>query len=154
MTLTMEERLDRETKGWKPEPGAKLVGTIIDRVDGIEGGYEPYSIIAVETTAGELVDVHCFHTTLRSEVARRNPQPGDLVGIKYYSRVTEGGRTGQGFEKYQVYVEKVKHEPPPAPALPAFESGQPRSKLEQLAADAGVAPVPSESDRPEDDETV
>lgn len=124
----LNELLDREAKSWKPNKGDKLVGTVIDRVE-IQGDYDPYVMLTVETATGELFNVHCFHNTLRMEVQRRDPQQGDEIGIKYNGK-QEGGRFGS-FEGYTVFLKKLS---PPAPG----RNSQP----------ADDAPAPTDGDWP------
>lgn len=72
-------------EGWKPEAGDVLEG----RVAGIDTGnneYGSYPIVTVEREDGTKEAVHCFHSALRSQLARLRPMVGHKIGIKYMGK--------------------------------------------------------------------
>jgi hypothetical protein len=50
---------------------------------------------------GVETDLHCFHTVLRNELARRDIQVGDHMQVMYRGRV-DGGRGKSGYDSYKV----------------------------------------------------
>src|SRR2546430_2667513 len=69
----LDAALDFEAEGWKPEPGAKIIGTVFltTRTNGGhpefggDGGADGmYTMLSIVTDDGEPVNVHCFHTVL------------------------------------------------------------------------------------------
>lgn len=94
-----------EAEGWRPEPGAKIVGVLISRSEVTGGKYADYPILELrELGSGSIVNVHCFHTQLKSLVERRNPSEGDLVGIAYNGFKETPGKTQDGYESYNLRV--------------------------------------------------
>jgi hypothetical protein len=104
---TLEDRLNADVEGWRPEPGDQVLGTVIG-VDTREGDYGPYPYIEVEANDGSYIGVHGFHTVLKNELARIEPQVGDTLGIKYFGKVpTKPGSKFDSFEKYRVVHERT-----------------------------------------------
>ena len=97
---SLEDRLDSAATGWKPNPGDRLVGTVID-VDSRDGDYGVYPIVTVQTDNGDEIAIHAFHTVLRREFAKRQPQPGERIGVKYL------GKSDKGYESYKIVWENV-----------------------------------------------
>lgn len=81
---------------WKPKPGDKLVGTVVD-ISEREGTYGPYPIVTVRTAEGEEFAVHAFHEVLSGELAKIAPKPGDELGFKYVGRHPE-----RNYHQYRV----------------------------------------------------
>ena len=103
--MSLDELIELEVSGWNPEPGAKLVGLVIDRRDGIEGGYDPYTMLVIQTGEQEATAVHCFHSALRSEVERQDPQVGDQIAVKYLGqKPTKGQSRFASYEAYNLIV--------------------------------------------------
>jgi hypothetical protein len=110
----MAAMLDRNIIGWRPTPGAKLIGQVTARYElpGFADGknQQPdYVVLEVLTDGGTEIAVHCFHTALRSQVTRYDPQPGDRIGVTYKGfRGHEQGYTGKmrGYEDYRLIVRK------------------------------------------------
>jgi hypothetical protein len=72
-------------EGWKPEPGDVLEG----RITGIDTGtndYGSYPIVTVQREDGTSGAVHCFHSTIRGQLARLRPMVGNKIGIKYMGK--------------------------------------------------------------------
>jgi hypothetical protein len=94
---TLHDALDASfAAAWRPEPGDKLVGTVIE-LDERDGAYGPYPIITLRQEDGEEFAVHAFHGVLQSELARVAPKHGDQLGIKY-----EGKDQAKGYHRYRV----------------------------------------------------
>ena len=97
--------LDRPAaQGWKPVPGDTLSGRIVDIYTSGPGEYGEYPILEVANSNGEVIAVHCFHTTMKSAVERRQPKVGDRIGVRYEGRKTSGGFGDKGYESYRVVV--------------------------------------------------
>lgn len=129
--MSLEDALDFDFAGWKPEPGAKLTGTVVyvTRTDGGHPEFEAnsadgkYPLVAVITTDGELVSIHAFHSALRNAIEGQAPQAGDTIGVKYKGWKIKSGRdpkskaTMDGYEDYNVIVQHAAALP--AAAVPA-----------------------------------
>ncbi len=97
---TLEERLESTAEPWKPTPGNRLVGQVVD-VDSRTTEFGTYPIITVLTEAGDEFAVHGFHAVLKNEFAKRRPRIGERLGIKYL------GRQEKGYEGYRVAWQEV-----------------------------------------------
>jgi hypothetical protein len=102
-TRSLEERLDSTAEPWRPNPGDRITGTVID-VDSRTNDYGTYPIITVLTVAGNEVAIHAFGTVLKNEFAKRQPVSGERLGIKYLGR-KEGPRGA--YDAYKVVFEIV-----------------------------------------------
>lgn len=100
MTNSMTDRLNRNTTPWKPEPGDIVTGRVVD-IEMFDGKFGTYPLLMLETDDGDEIAVHAFHTVLKSELARKRPQPGDLIGIKF-----QGDPEGRGYQAYKVRLER------------------------------------------------
>ena len=112
--------MDKPARGWRPEVGDKLRGTVvdIDTATSNFGNHEDYPLLTIETEDGEMVAVHGFHHVLKGELAKRRPEVGDQIAIRYHG-VPEG-------KPYELYTVRVKKDRPAAPAV----------NWDQMAADA------------------
>lgn len=108
----MLDQLDREHEAWRPEPGDKIVGILVD-IHEVDDAYkdtnsnrEPtYPMLTLDLPDGRMLDVHAFHTILRNEIRRRHPQIGDVVGIKYLGQAEKAaGDTREPFHNYRTMV--------------------------------------------------
>jgi hypothetical protein len=132
-TRSLDDRLDSAAEGWKPKPGDKIVGEVID-VDSRETEYGVYPIVTLRTDAEDELAIHGFHTVLKSEFAKRPPRLGERIGVKYL------GKSDKGYEAYRVVFERaaaVDWEQMAADAtadLDAIEAGDPGADVD-LAAD-------------------
>jgi hypothetical protein len=90
----------------------------------------PYPLLEVETDDGEVVAVHAFHTVLKNELAKKRPDVGDRVGIKYL-----GTPPGKNYESYRVVIERTTASSPNWDAIGA-------NAAEEMAA-AGAEPAPA-----------
>jgi hypothetical protein len=117
---SLNDRLDFFPEAWRPNPGEKLIGTVVD-LSTRESEYspDPYPIIHVATERGEELCVHGFHTVLKSELEKLQPRIGDRIGIAYH------GRSDRGYERYRVIVERQLTAPaqvdPSVEAAPATQ---------------------------------
>jgi len=104
---TLHDRLDSFAEAWRPEPGDKLVGRIID-IDERDSAYSevPYPIVTVETDDGQEMAFHAFHTVARNELAKQRPVIGNRIGIAYHGRPE-----GKSYEAYRVIVERADSQP-------------------------------------------
>lgn len=99
--MNLEDRLDKPTTAWKPAPGDKIIGTVLE-LDTLESKFSgSYPLVVIETDDGEGNAIHAFHTVLRSELARKRPAIGDRLGIKYFGRDEDGG-----YEMYRVILDR------------------------------------------------
>lgn len=97
---TLEDRLDRNSEGWRPKPGDQIVGRIVSLSMYTGGDYGDYPLLEVEADDGRLVAVHAFHTVLRRELGRQKPAVGERIGIRYL------GRHDRGYEHYRVVMDR------------------------------------------------
>jgi hypothetical protein len=96
----LAERLDSFAEPWKPEPGEKLIGEVVD-LDERENEYGSYPVVTVMTDEGEELAFHAFRTVPKNELAKQRPQVGDRIGIKYF-----GKPEGKDYELYRIKVER------------------------------------------------
>ena len=129
-------RLEKVREPWLPEPGEMVGGKIVG-IKTVHGGeYGDYPLIEIDTPSA-VVQVHAFHTVLRSTLKDLRPQINDLIAIIYRGRVTKK----RDMADYTVEVEHM-NAPPPAPG-----NGVPTP----IAPPAQLAL--SEYGRPDDEET-
>jgi len=108
---SIADRLDNFAEAWKPKPGDKLIGVVVDldeRASDYDDG-SPYPIVTVENDDGQELAFHAFHTVARNELGKQRPQIGDRIGIAYH-----GKPEGKSYESYRVIVE---HAEPQAKAI-------------------------------------
>jgi hypothetical protein len=95
-----DKLVDREfAEAWRPDPGDKLVGEIVEL--GARAGYndELYPIVTVRQDDGVELAFHAFHTVARNELAKLHPQVGQRLAVRY-----EGEKQGaDGRSKYHHY---------------------------------------------------
>ncbi len=101
---SLADRLQRgAAPGWRPEVGDAVIGTVVDIDEALSNfgeGVYPVITIARDDDSTE-VAVHAFHTVLKHEVAKKRPQVGDRIGIKYL-----GVPQGKKYEAYRVLLER------------------------------------------------
>jgi hypothetical protein len=104
-TSSLVDRLERGTAaGWRPGVGDSIVGVVVDLDETLSNygeGVYPVLTIARDSDGTE-VAVHCFHSVLKGEVAKKRPQVGDRIGIKYLG-IPEGKR----YELYRLVLERT-----------------------------------------------
>lgn len=105
MARSLEDRLDAEpAAGWKPEPGASVIGEIVSISTAPGTDWGPYPLIEIEKDDGTAVAVHAFHGVLKGELERLAPNEGDRIGIKYLGK-KQGAK--QTYEVYNVVLERA-----------------------------------------------
>lgn len=91
----------RSAKGWQPEPGDVVTGTIVHiSAAKSEFGTYPVVTIAAETEDPQTVEyvaVHAFHHTLKRDLIGIMPEVGQKLSVSYIGeqetdRVAEDGR--------------------------------------------------------------
>lgn len=129
--MNISDLLDRDPENWDPNPGDKLVGTLVE-ITTRDNGHGPYPLVEIETADGRLVHFHAWHTVAASELAQKNPAPGDRVGVKYL-----GVPAGKSYESYRVMIERQT----PAPVTAGDELAAAQAAVSEAAAahDAAVA---------------
>jgi hypothetical protein len=123
--------VDREfAEAWRPSPGDKLVGEIVEL--GQRAGYddELYPIVTVHQDDGVEFALHAFHTVLRNEFTKLAPQVGQRIAVKYEGEVA----SANGRSRYHSYRVATDH-------VPAFSWGA-------FGEDAAVEPDVPTDDRP------
>lgn len=154
--ITPEEMVDLELSGWNPKPGDKVSGIVLDREDGVQGGFEPYTMLTVQTGDDTAVNVHCFHSVLRGMVQSKNPQVGDVIAIKYLGKQKsrEGARY-DSFEAYNVVVRKSER-PAPAPrdTSPVHQAVAEQTGISSSTLREEAVPLPSDRDVPVEDDII
>jgi hypothetical protein len=114
------DQLDKDyAPAWRPEPGAKVVGTVTD-LTARDGQFGRYAVVTIHAEGegfdGE-VAVHAFHEVLANELARVAPKVGDRIGIRY-----DGRDSDKGYHRYRVRGEDSRFDwgafgdPQPGPA--------------------------------------
>jgi hypothetical protein len=93
-TETVPEVLDFEPKGWRPEPGDSITGTVKDMTTG-DGGYQRYPIVTLSTADGEEVNVHAFHHTLKNRLVEMRPKRGHVLTITYIGATEQVDKNGK-----------------------------------------------------------
>jgi hypothetical protein len=96
-------QLDREVKVWLPEPGDQIIGQVVG-VTTAESDYGEYPLVELDTPDGAMVQVHCFHAILKSEIERRAPADGDRLAIRYLGRDVPKKGQSEGMARYRVVV--------------------------------------------------
>ena len=106
MAKSFEEQLDSYPEGWRPQPGDKVIGTIVE-IDTRTSDYGQgdYPVLTIALDSGEEVAVHAFHTVLKNELARLKPVEGERIGIVYHGKKAGKGG-GNGYESYRVKVDR------------------------------------------------
>lgn len=89
---------------WRPEAGQEVEGRVV-QVDARESEYGVYPILTLEDEGGTQIAVHCIHSILRREIARRY-EPTQIIGqpmkIRYVGKqTTKDGK--RDFHNYQVF---------------------------------------------------
>ena len=104
---TLHDRLDSFAEAWRPEPGDKLVGVIVDLDERVsQYDEDAYPILTIETDDEEEFAFHAFHTVARNELAKQRPAVGDRIGVAYF-----GKKDGRNYESYRIIVERADPEP-------------------------------------------
>jgi hypothetical protein len=134
--MALEDRIDAFPEPWKPAPGDKLIGTVVEVGERASDFGGSYPIVTVLADDGREVTFHAFHTVAKAELARQRPAVGDRLAVKYFGRDEE-----RGYERYRVLVEKAVA----TPATPDWDK-MAAEAAEEAAEDAGELPLPEASD--------
>ena len=131
---SMAEKLNKDTTSWRPQPGDVVSGVLVE-IEAHEGKFGSYPLLTLETDDGSEMAVHAFHAVLRSELARKRPQPGDVIGVKFL-----GDMAGKGYQGYRVRVERAT----PAPEVD-YDAMAAEAAADQIIDGARAAePLPDE----------
>ena len=90
---SLDDRLDNFAEAWKPEPGDKLIGTVVD-LDERDSAYgdEPYPIVTVQNDDGNELAFHASTpspaTSWRSSGPRSATGSGSLTTARRTARTT------------------------------------------------------------------
>jgi len=142
------EEMDAELpEAWMPQPGEVLVGTV-KRYEQSETTYGPcYVCIVANEETGELTSVWLLQTALKSQFEKKQPEPGERIGLKYAGETQ--GKSGRAYHDYTLRVDRnpfspwtKKPTPPPEPEVNPFdeaayyqsEEGQAQLRREQEEA--------------------
>ncbi|HXF37410.1 MAG TPA: hypothetical protein VNO17_09545 [Actinomycetota bacterium] len=110
--MDLAERIDSFPEAWRPNPGDKLIGTVVEIGERASDYGGSYPVVTVLADDGREVVFHAFHTVAKSELARQRPEIGDRIGVKYFGRDEE-----RKYERYRVVVEHQR----PAPSGPDWD---------------------------------
>lgn len=92
-------QVERDVIPWRPEPGDKVGGILVDIADSAEGEYGSYIILTIERPDARLVAVHCFHTVLRKDIEKRlqrgTLRMKDEIVIVYLGEASTSGPSGR-----------------------------------------------------------
>lgn len=115
-------------EGWQPKPDEVIEGTI-KSIDTGASEYGSYPIVTIQRADGTAEAVHCFHTALRSQLARIKPHIGQVIGIKYLGKTKAKNPTAgrSDYDNYRVIV-------------PQGGGGYDWSSEESFTPDAGDVP--------------
>ena len=111
---------ERDYVGWNPDEKPQVAGIVADIATDCDcGGFGTHNIIFIDEGDGENgTAVHCFHTTLRSQVDSKirtgKLAAGDLIAIAY--RGTQASKT-KGHADINVYRVVIR------PRTPAVQFG-------------------------------
>jgi hypothetical protein len=94
-------------EAWKnPKEGEELAGTVVRTEEG-DLGDEPVPIVIIDTGDG-LRAVWCFHDALRSQLNKLEPQPGDVIAIRYNGK--QQSASGRFYHSYTVASDKPRRQ--------------------------------------------
>jgi hypothetical protein len=98
----LNELGDEPTTAWKPNPGDTLVGELVG-VDLRATEYDPeVPVLTLRTETEGLMEVWAFHTVLRGELRKVEPQPGEWLAIR---RLEDSDR---GYKRYRVIPDRER----------------------------------------------
>jgi hypothetical protein len=121
----LEERVSApHPTSWQPknpEHPQLIVGVMESREPGPDFGYGPHDVVVLCTPTGERWGVFLMHTVLRDEFDRLQPQPGDLIAVRYEGRVA-GGQGANGYEKFRLVVDRAAATSTPLVEAPGDDS--------------------------------
>jgi len=105
---------EREYVGWDPDTLPTFVGTVADIIPGCDcGGYGEHYIISVDLPDGNGLAMHCFHTTLRSQIEPKIKSSrlgvGDLIAVSHKGTKDSAVK---GHNAMNMYSVAIKAKPP------------------------------------------
>lgn len=105
----MLDQSEQEYVGWNPEERPQIAGSVADITPNCDcGGFGPHYIIFIDSPEGANVAVHCFHTTLRSQLDERirlgGLVAGDLIVISYAGKTPSKVKGHGDINNYRVVV--------------------------------------------------
>jgi hypothetical protein len=110
--------------GWQPARGDEIVGVVED-VDHVNTSkFSDYEVVTVrriinDKVTDERVAIHCFHTSLRTSMQRKWPNPGGVLFLRYVG-TKHNDRTDQDFEAYDYAYDAF---PPEHLRIKGYEQG-------------------------------
>lgn len=91
---------------WRPEPNTTIVGTVIG-MNMRESGYGPYPMITYRLDNGEVINLHAFHTLVRTSLAEAKTDIGKRQFVTYLGKQTKNNPTeeekAKGLDQYHMY---------------------------------------------------
>lgn len=97
--------IDLAEESWNPRelgPGATLKGAVVTVTEyENEYGVAPVLVVKAEGEPPRLLRWVAFGTVAQRELARQNPQPGDLIGVRY-----EGKPEGKNYDVFRIIIDR------------------------------------------------
>jgi hypothetical protein len=108
----MMDALDHKPIAWRSQEGDTLIGVVVDRYEreGItkdDGTVPLYPVIEVRIASGDILAFHAFHTAAHSQIARRNPQPGDRIAVRRLGEIESPVKGRKAYTDYSIVVRKA-----------------------------------------------
>lgn len=100
------EALDHQAVAWVPQDvGDKITGVVVERyqVD-TDYGTGVAEALDIQTSSGMIAAVRGYGQVLDSQIRRRDPQPGDRIGISYLGLVESKAKGHQPYRNFRVVV--------------------------------------------------
>ena len=97
-------------------------------------GQPDYAYTVLRLKDGTRVGVPWWNTVLRSQVAKHNPQPGDMVGVEYMGSKPNSDPSLADIELYDVIVRKA--------------TGRPTLVPDKVGDEEPLPPEPPEEEEP------
>jgi hypothetical protein len=126
-------------KGWKPEEGDVLVGTVTNVDFGWSEYRGEYPIITVQPEGGgDPVALHCFHDALFNRMSSLRPGIGERIGVQYKGKAPSKSNPRNTVARYVVRIDGRSTDP---------WAG--RTQPERQARPAAVPPTGAPVDAPD-----
>ena len=112
----LEEKLnqsedEQKAEAWNPEnPGDNLLGVVVNIDRNAPGSHGRCDVAQIETRDGETRALWISNTVLKRRWEEHDPQPGDLIGVKYEGK-RESSTTGREYKLFSLVVEKSEDRP-------------------------------------------
>lgn len=109
----MLAQTQRDYVGWDPDEKPQVAGEVSDIVNDCDcGGFGPHNIVFIDEPDGDGTAVHCFHTTLRSQVDGKiksgRLSVGDLIAINYRGTQPSKTKGHADINLYRVVIRQHK----------------------------------------------